>query len=152
VLATVGAAWKQGPARQLGAEAVFDHHEPRLAKRVVELTDGGVDVVLDHVGAPVFTECLDALRPFGRYVTTGVTAGHRAQLHLGRVFERGLAVLGVGRPDAEHVRRVMLRLLALVGDGAVRPVIHAVLPLDRIAEGHALLESSSFVGKVVLVP
>lgn len=151
VLATVGAGWKAEPARELGAADVIDHHQEDLAARVRELTSGaGVHAVLDPVGAATFPAALRALRPNGRYVTTGVTAGHRTELHLGRVFERGLTVTGVGRPDAESVRETMIRLLALVGRGGVRPAVHVVLPLERIAEGHQMLESNGVFGKVVL--
>jgi NADPH2:quinone reductase len=151
VLTTVGRDWKAAPARAIGADVVIDHHREDVAERVLALTGGrGVDVVLDHVGTPVFDAAMRSLARFGRYVTTGVTAGHRAELHLGWVFERGLSVLGVGRPGEEHVADVMRHLLALVAAGRVRPVIHAVLPIDQIAEGHRLLESSEFFGKVVL--
>ena len=151
VLTTVGAPWKAEPARAIGADEVIEHHIEDVAARVLELTGGrGVDVVLDHVGAPVFEAAMRSLAPFGRYVTTGVTAGHRAELHLGRVFERGLSVLGVGRPDETHVAEVMAGLLGLVAAGRIRPVVHAVLPLEQIAAGHRLLESSDFFGKVVL--
>lgn len=86
----------------------------------------------------------------GRYVTTGVTAGHHADLHLGKVFERGLTVTGVGRPSNERIRDVMQRLLALVATGEVRPAVHAVIALEQIADAHQLLEDSAVFGKVVV--
>lgn len=151
VITTVGAGWKADAARGLGADGVIDHYTEDVATRVRELTVGaGVDVVLDPVGAATFTAAMKSLRAEGRYVTTGVTAGHRAELHLGRIFERGLTVTGVGRPSNERIREVMLGLLSLVADGRVTPAVHAVLPLEQIAEAHALLESSAVFGKVVL--
>lgn len=151
VFTTVGRPAKVRPALELGAAAVIDHHREAIADRVLELTGGeGVHAVLDHVGAPVFRDALRSLRPYGRFVTTGVTGGHRADLHLGRVFERGLSILGVGRPDAPHVRAALTGLYRLVAAGAVRPQVHAVLPLEDIAEAHRMLERSDFFGKVVL--
>jgi NADPH2:quinone reductase len=38
----------------------------------------------------------------------------------------------------------------LVEAGKIRPVIHAVLPLQRAAEAHHVLESGSHIGKIVL--
>jgi NADPH2:quinone reductase len=150
VIATVGADWKAGPARSLGAASVINHYTEDVAARVRELTGDGVDVVLDPVGAATFTAAMKSLRPHGRYVTTGVTAGHRAELHLGKVFERGLTVTGVGRPSNERIRDVMQQLLGLVSTGAVVPAVHAVLPLEEIAAAHQLLEDSAVFGKVVL--
>ena len=154
VITTVGATWKAAHARSLGAVEVIDHYTEDIAVRVRELTgggsDSGVDVVLDPVGAATFPAAMKSLRREGRYVTTGVTAGHHADLHLGKVFERGLTVTGVGRPSDERIRDVMHKLLALVAADDVRPVVHAVLPLDQIAEAHQLLESSAVFGKVVI--
>jgi NADPH2:quinone reductase len=42
--------------------------------------------------------------------------------------------------------------MALVGAGRLRPVVHAVLPLAEVAEGHRLIEARAAFGKVVLVP
>ena len=151
VITTVGAAWKAAPAERLGATFVIDHYTEDVARRILDLTDGqGVDVVLDPVGAATFTPAMKSLRRNGRYVTTGVTAGHRADLHLGRVFERGLTVTGVGRPDNDHIREVMLALLVRVVLGVVQPAVHVVLPLNQIGAAHELLESSAVFGKVVL--
>jgi NADPH2:quinone reductase len=153
VITTVGAAWKVAPAQALGAEAVIDHYTEDVAARVRELTgepESGVDVVLDPVGAATFPAAMKSLRREGRYVTTGVTAGHHANLHLGKVFERGLTVTGVGRPSNESIRVVMQRLLALVATGEVRPAVQAVFPLEEMPEAHRLLESSAVFGKLVI--
>jgi NADPH2:quinone reductase len=151
VITTVGAAWKAAAARALGAGEVIDHYTEDVATRVRELTGGeGVDVVLDPVGAATFPAAMRSLRREGRYVTTGVTAGHYADIHLGKVFQLGLTVTGVGRPSNERIRDVMQRLLALVATGEVRPAVHAVVPLERIAEAHQLLESSAVFGKLVI--
>lgn len=151
VITTVGRSEKRSRALDLGAVAVIDHYREDIVTRIRDLTAGaGVHVVLDHVGAPVFAAAIRSLRPFGRYVTTGVTAGHLAELHLGRVFEHGLSVLGVGRPDEQRVRQVLTELFRLVAQGSVGPVVHEVFPLDRIAEAHRLMESSDFFGKIVL--
>jgi NADPH:quinone reductase-like Zn-dependent oxidoreductase len=151
VITTVGSTLKAERAAAIGADAVIDHYAGDVALRLQELTDGrGVDVVLDPVGAATFPAAVRSLARDGRYVTTGVTAGHRVELHLGRVFERGLTVTGVGRPSTAQIRGVMLALLALVADGAVVPVVQAVLPLRQIADAHRMLEGSEVFGKIVL--
>jgi NADPH2:quinone reductase len=151
VITTVGAPWKAAAARALGANEVIDHYTEDIAARIRELTAGaGVDVVLDPVGAATFPAAMRSLAREGRYVTTGVTAGHYADIHLGKVFERGLTVTGVGRPSNERIRDVMQRLLALVATGEVRPAVRAVVSLEQIAAAHQLLESSNVFGKVVI--
>jgi NADPH:quinone reductase len=109
-----------------------------------------VHVVLDHVGGPVWDAAFASLRPYGRFVTTGVTAGSRASLHLGQLFTKGVELHGVGRPDNHYLRNVMLGLLRLVDLKLVTPVVHAVVPLSEIRRAHEMMEASSFFGKIVL--
>ena len=95
VIATAGAADKCQQALDLGADAAINHYEEDIAARVRELTGGrGVEVVCDSVGTPVWRACTDSLAPEGRFVTCGVTAGHLASIHLGRLFTMGHAYMG----------------------------------------------------------
>jgi NADPH:quinone reductase len=151
VFTTVGSDDKYEPAVELGAEAVINHYSEDIAARVRELTDGhGVHVVLDHVGSPVWDAAFASLRPYGRFVTTGVTAGARASLHLGQLFTKGVALHGVGRPDNYYLRQVMTGLLRIVERGQVTPVVHTTVPLEEIRRAHDMMEASSFFGKIVI--
>ena len=102
VITTASSGEKLAKARALGAEAGIDYTREDILEGVRKFTAGeGVDVVLEHVGTPVWKACFESLKPGGRFITCGVTAGHRVELHLGRVFSRGLTIMGVGRgtPD-----------------------------------------------------
>jgi NADPH2:quinone reductase len=92
------------------------------------------------------------LSPNGRFVTTGVTAGHRVPLHLGQVFVRGLTVTGIGRPTDAEIHETLRGLLDMIAAGAVRPIVSDVISFDDIARAHQLMERSEFFGKIVLVP
>ena len=46
----------------------------------------------------------------------------------------------------------VLRVLALVADGGLKPLIHAVRPMRRAAESIAELAARRVVGKSVLLP
>ena len=142
---------KLAEARALGAAVALDSRRDDLADAVLAATDGaGVDVVLDHVGTPLWKSVMRTLRPWGRYVTTGVTAGHRVDLHLGQVFVKGLTITGVGRPTDAQIRRTLEGLLSLVASGDVVPRIAASFPLSQIADAHRLMETDDFFGKIVL--
>ena len=153
VIATAGSAHKRARAMELGAELAIDHYNDDIVAAMREATDGkGVDVVLDHVGTPVFAAAIRSLAPDGRFVTCGVTAGHMGELHLGQLFVKGITLMGVGRPDNQRIAATMRGLLAMIAQGQVTPQIAAVYGLDEIAEAHRLMESSDFFGKIVLVP
>ena len=153
VITTAGTAEKRSKAVELGADLAIDHYNDDIVTAVRDATDGrGVDVVLDHVGTPVFAAAVRSLAPEGRFVTCGVTAGHLGELHLGQLFVKGVTLMGVGRPDNQRIAATMRGLLAMIGRGQVTPVIAAAFPLEEIAEAHRLMESSRFFGKIVLVP
>ncbi len=151
VITTAGSEWKAERARSLGAAGVINHTaEPDFRSFGTHTGGKPIDVVLDPVGAATFTSAMKTLGPGGRYVTTGVTVGHRAELHLGRVFLLGLTVTGVGRPDNQRIRATMQHLLTLVERGAVKPIVHAALPIEEIAAAHEMLENGDVFGKLVL--
>ena len=153
VIATAGTAEKRAQAVALGAELAIDHYTDDIVAAVREATDGrGVEVVLDHVGTPVFAAAVRSLAPEGRFVTCGVTAGHIGELHLGQLFVKGITLMGVGRPDNQRIAATMRGLLNLIDQGQVTPEIAAVFPLEEIAQAHRLMESSEFFGKIVLTP
>jgi NADPH:quinone reductase-like Zn-dependent oxidoreductase len=127
----------------------INYRREDILERVRAFTGGeGVDVVLEHVGTPVWKACFESLKPGGRFVTCGVTAGHRVELHLGRVFSRGLTIMGVGRGTSDDMRA----FLNVVDQGNVRGVVHRTFPLAEAAEAHRMMEASSFFGKLILNP
>jgi NADPH2:quinone reductase len=149
VITTASSEEKREKALALGAEEVINYTRDDILERVRAFTGGeGVDVVLEHVGTPVWKACFESLKPGGRLVTCGVTAGHRVELHLGRVFSRGLSILGVGRGTSDDMRA----FLKVVDQGNVRGIVSRIFPLTEAAEAHRVMEASSFFGKIVLNP
>jgi NADPH:quinone reductase len=149
VITTASSGEKLARARALGAEAGIDYTREDILEGVRRFTAGeGVDVVLEHVGTPVWKACFESLKAGGRFVTCGVTAGHRVELHLGRVFSRGLTIMGVGHGTADDMRA----FLKVVDQGKVQGVVHRTFPLAQAAEAHRMMEASSFFGKLVLNP
>ncbi|MDT8437179.1 MAG: zinc-binding dehydrogenase [Gemmatimonadota bacterium] len=134
---------------ELGADAAIDRLAADLVPETRRLTDGrGVDVVLDSVGEALWSDCLRCLAPAGRLVTYGATTGPAARLDIRHVFWKQLSVIGT----TMAARREFEEVMALVADGALRPVVDDVLPLDRIREAHERLEAGGVFGKLVLVP
>ena len=150
VITTAGARWKLDKAAELGADAGIDYKEfPEFSHKVRELTGGeGVHVIFEHVGAPVWRECFASLRTGGRFVNSGVTAGHRVELHLGQLWTRQLTLMGTTMRPREDMPDIM----ELVRERKLRGVVSDVLPLREAARAHELMERSEFFGKIVLVP
>ena len=49
-------------------------------------------------------------------------------------------------------REDLLRVIDLVGEGRLRPVVDRVLPMAEVKQAHELLENRAVFGKIVLQP
>lgn len=158
VATTAGGADRAARCAALGAELVVDHRTEDFVQAVRAVTDDGVDVVLDVVGAAYLERNLAALAVGGRLAVIGLQKGRRAELDLGQLLGRRLTVLGTtlrSRPPAEKARivaEVGEHVWPLVASGRVAPVVHATVPLDEAVTAHRLLASGEVFGKVLLVP
>jgi len=149
VIATASTARKREAALALGAHVVVDHSAPDWGKEVFAATGRrGCDVVVEHVGTPTFATSLRALRKGGRLVTCGATAGSEVTLDLKPVFFKSLSILG----STMGSRGSLMRVLDLVEQGRLKPVLDRVLPLADVAQAHRALEDRTAFGKIVLEP
>lgn len=159
VAVTAGSAAKLAACRELGAEVLVNYRERDFVAEVLAATDGwGADVVLDPVGGSYLARNLQVLATGGRLVVIGMMGGRSAELDLALLMQRRASVVGTtlrARPWQEKagiVAGVVEHVWPLVASGRVRPVVQEVLPMDRAADAHRLLEASDHVGKVLLRP
>jgi putative PIG3 family NAD(P)H quinone oxidoreductase len=158
VAVTAGTAAKLERCRELGAEITLNYREQDFVAALREATAGhGADVVLDNMGASYLDRNLDALAHNGRLVVIGMQGGVRAELDLGKLMSRRAAVIATSlraRPADEKaaiVASVSRHVWPLLASGAVHPVIHDRLPLERAADGHRMMSESSHIGKILLL-
>ena len=149
VIATAGNEDKLKRALALGADDVIDHYRQDISAEVRRLTDKrGVDVVFEHVGAATWQKSLESMAVGGPLVTCGNTTGYDVRLDLRYLFTRHQALLGSFMGTMGELHRV----LKLVFDGSVRPVIDKTFPMSEIRSAHARLDRKEQFGKIVVVP
>ncbi|MFI6818795.1 NAD(P)H-quinone oxidoreductase [Nonomuraea sp. NPDC050328] len=151
VVATVGTHLKGAAVAQLGADEVIVYREQDFAEKVQ------ADVILDIMGAKYLSGNIKALKTGGRLVVIGLQGGAKAELDLRTLLNKRATVHGStlrSRPADEKgaiCRGVVANVWPLISAGAVRPVIHARVPMAEAAEAHRMLDSGEHVGKVLLV-
>ncbi len=128
-----------------------------FADEVMHLTNGrGVDVILDTVGAPYFSENIKALAPKGRMVLVGTLGGAKAEAPLGLWMAKRARIFGTvlrSRPLEEKISlacEFSRRIIPMFTDRRLRAVVDEVMPMERIADAHRKLESDASFGKIVL--
>jgi NADPH2:quinone reductase len=153
-IAVVSSDEKEEVARRAGAGDVV-RSGGAWRDEVLELTDAGVDLVLDPVGGDRFLDSLRSLRAGGRVVVVGFTGGSIPEVRVNRLLLTNTEVVGAAwaewvfhRPDA--ARQVGEVVARLVDDGAIRPLVGARFPLERGADAMRLIDERGALGKVVL--
>lgn len=153
VFATAGTDAKARLCRELGAADVFNYATDDWSAILAER--GGVDIVLDVMGASHLERNLTSLAVGGRLAVIGLQGGRRAEIDLGTMLSRRLSVIGTtlrSRPLAERteiVAGVERDVWPLIPE-RIRPVTHATFPLADAAAALAALESGEVAGKLVL--
>ena len=157
VFTTAGTPEKRAFCAELGADVVIDYHEEDFVEVVADQTGGrGVDVILDNMGAKYLARNVTALATEGRLVVIGLQGGTKAELDLNALLRKRAAVIATnlrGRPiegKAAICRSVVENVWPLVAAGDVRAVVHDVVPLERAADAHRLMESGDHSGKILL--
>lgn len=123
-------------ASELGADRVLDYRETPP-----EELDERFDLVLDTVGALSPATGRPLLADGGRLLLVVASLGET-------ITARGPVKTGPAPERAES----FASLLELVAEGRLRVVHEAALPLDRIAEAYALVDSGRKVGNLVVHP
>jgi NADPH:quinone reductase-like Zn-dependent oxidoreductase len=147
VMTTVGAHDKIAKAKELGADLVINHTEEDVAARIKDFTGGrGVDLVIEHIGPAVWTQCVQSLAKGGRLVTCGATTGGDVTLDLRYVYSRQLTIRG----SYMGTRAELVRAAQLMGQSKLRAVIDRVFPLQEARAAQEYLLSRRFFGKILL--
>lgn len=157
VFTTAGTDEKCRACELLGAERGINYRSEDFTKVVKELTAGkGVDVILDMVAGDYLPREIDCLADDGRIAVIALLGGTKATLDLSQILRRRLTISGSTlRPrdigfKAAIAIKLRERIWPLLESRRIRPVIHQTYPLAKASEAHALMESGSHTGKIVL--
>ncbi|MFA6511911.1 MAG: zinc-binding dehydrogenase [Patescibacteria group bacterium] len=130
-----------------GADECVVYTKEDVLERVKELTDGkGVEVVFESVGEKTFNLSLAMLKPYGRVVVIGATSGEKASFNLSDFYPEQFSIIGSRMGTKEEFEKV----LAMIEEGKLKPIIDATFPLKDAAEAQKRMEEGEHIGKIVL--
>ncbi|WP_422769797.1 NAD(P)-dependent alcohol dehydrogenase [Plantactinospora sp. WMMC1484] len=134
--------------RDLGADAVLDYTREDFTR-----TGQTYDVVFDVAGTSSFGRCRTVLGPAGIYLSPVPSPGLLVQVPWTAAFGRRKAVLAfTGLRKAAEKTRDLLLVKELAEAGALRPVIAARYPLDRIVDAHRHVEGGKHGNVILAMP
>jgi len=157
VIITAGSAEKCEACRKLGADVAVNYKTDDFVTATKSATaDKGADVILDMVGGDYIARNYEAAAVEGRIVQIAFQGSPKATVDFRRIMLKRLHHTGStlrSRSVADKgaiARAVEDNVLPLVTAGAVKPIIYKTFPLRDAAAAHALMESSTHIGKIVL--
>ena len=163
VFTTAGTDKKCAFCRTLGAAHAINYKEADFGAAIKTLLradgarDRGIDVILDMVGGDYLPTNISLLATDGRLVQIAFLGGAVArEVDFTAMMVRRLVLTGStlrARPlakKAEVAAALREGALPLLGDGRVKPIIHATFPLAEARQAQEMLESSNHIGKILL--
>lgn len=157
VFATAGTDDKCRACESLGAERGINYRSEDFVEVVKSLTAGkGADVVIDMVAGSYVNREIQCLADDGRLVIIALLGGAKGEVNFGEIMRRRLTLTGSTlRPRSvafkqDIANKLRERIWPLLEARRIRPVIHQVFPLAQVADAHALMETSTHVGKIML--
>jgi NADPH2:quinone reductase len=157
VCTTAGGPEKCAACSALGADFVIDYKSEDFVEVVKTSTGGkGVDVILDMVGGDYIGRNYEAASVEGRIVQIAFAGSPKAtvdfrRIMLKRLHHTGSTLRSRAVADKSAIREAIeQKVLPLLAAGQVKPIIYKTFPLAKASEAHALMESSTHIGKIVL--
>jgi len=157
VFATAGSDEKVAFCRTMGADHAINYRTQDFSSEVWKITQKkGVNVILDMVGGDYVDRNLRCLATEGRLSQIAFLQGSKVEVEMRNVMMKRLTVTGSTLRASPTARKVALaaalraNVWPLFAKGKVKVVIAQEFPLAEAAAAHALMESGTLIGKIVL--
>jgi NADPH:quinone reductase len=157
VIVTVGSKEKADACVKLGADRAINYKTEDFVAEVKVATEGaGANVILDMVGGDYIERNYDAAAIDGRIVQIAFLGGPKATVNFVKLMVKRLHHTGSTlRPrsnadKAAMVAAIEAKVMPLLRDGRVKPLMDSTFPLEKAADAHRRMETSEHVGKIVL--
>ncbi|MFW6068019.1 MAG: NAD(P)H-quinone oxidoreductase [Chloroflexota bacterium] len=157
VFITAGTEAKLNTARELGASLAINYKEADFAEEIKSFTaGGGVDLIIDPIGATHVGRDLEILRAGGRLIVLGLLSGVQAEINLAYILGKSLRIIGSRlRPRSVDEKIAITqgfaeRFWPLFESGDLAPVIDRVFPLPQANDAHEYVRQDRNTGKVIL--
>jgi NADPH2:quinone reductase len=143
---------KRKTLESLGANVCVDPHDAQWRQRVKESLAGRrVDLAIDNIGGPLFTEVLDTLGEWGKVSVVGRLAGPVPQFNTASLFFRRLRIGGVavGSYNNAETRAAWAEILKLLARSRAKPLVDRVFGFEEVPAAFARLAEGP-MGKVLV--
>ena len=158
VIVTVGSKDKADACLKLGADRAVNYKTEDFVAEVKSATGGaGANVILDMVGGEYIDRNYEAAAIEGRIVQIAFLSGQPkasvnfSKLMIKRLLHTGSTLRPRSNADkAAMVAAIEAKVIPLLREGRVKPLMDSTFPLEKAADAHRRMETSEHIGKIVL--
>jgi putative PIG3 family NAD(P)H quinone oxidoreductase len=157
VIVTVGSSNKADACTKLGADLAINYKTEDFVDSVKKATNGaGANVILDMVGGDYIDRNYEAAAVDGRIIQIAFLGGPKASVNFAKLMVKRLHHTGSTlRPrsnadKAAMVAAIEAKVMPLLREGRVKPLMDSTFPLEKAADAHRRMETSEHIGKIVL--
>jgi NADPH:quinone reductase len=157
VIVTVGSKEKADACVRLGADHAINYKTDDFVAAAKSMTSGsGPNVILDMVGGDYIDRNYDAAAADGRIVQIATLGGAKATVNIARLMVKRLHHTGstlrprTNADKAAMVAAIEAKVMPLLREGRVKPLMDSTFPLEKAADAHRRMETGEHIGKIVL--
>lgn len=142
----------------LGADVIINSSKESVSEvlKSEEMNGQPVNVAMDCLCGEALGQCLPYMAEGGYWVIISTLAGTETNIKLRPILTKGLHITGSmlrkrsSDEKANLLSELTAKLWPRLESGEIKPSIYKVLPIEKAAEAHAILEKGENIGKVVL--
>jgi NADPH:quinone reductase len=153
VMATVSSDAKAAAARDAGADHIINYKTDDVVAGVRHLTQGaGVERIVEVDFGGNLPVSLQVVKLHGTIASYATRGDPEPKMPFRSLMVKNItvhAILVYTMPEWAKAA-AMTDVTRALEEGALRPLIGARLPLDRVAEAHSAVERGTIIGNVVL--
>lgn len=152
IITTASSALSRQTAERAGADMVLDYKSPDLAREILDAAEGGIDHAVEAefgINAEMLAEVIN---PCGSIASYGSALNKTPTLPFYALMFKNirLDLLLVYLLDEPARAKATATLTDLLNRQAITENIAAILPLEKCADAHDLVEASNKSGSVIL--
>ncbi len=155
VAVTAGSQEKLNVCASLGADLLINYKEEDFVE-VIQETWGGIENILDNMGASYLSKNVEVLKRNGHLAIIGMQGGTKVDFQIDQLLRKNATISATslrGRPESEKsaiCREVEKIVWPWITDGTVKLVIDRVMPIEQAGEAQKILEAGEATGKILL--
>ncbi len=154
IFATAGTPKKREYLESLGIRHVMDSRSVDFAREIMRITGGeGVDLVLNSLTGAAIPKGLELLRKGGRFLEIGkaeIWDENRVGAVNSKAAYYAIDLAKMIETDPATLRRMFVRLMAEIADGALKPPPISIFAFDDAASAFRCMSQARHIGKIVL--